>query len=169
MNLTTIKQLFIPDNLRNMVSIQRDMLLDVQISDEQLGQIAGLLRYQPEEWLYLHVGHPLRKRAEAGIKTIIPYLPTDAVILVHASARWCLVAFDDVVYPAIFRSTPQDTALYKIVMGKAVHWLTGLRDDVAKILANSQFLDGDEAPELAFPATVNDPVARLTGAGLKGF
>lgn len=161
MNLT---RLFggLPAHVQALVSRQLDVFADVSASDDEVARIAGFLRHHPEQWMYLHEGHALRKKAEEGIKTLIPYLPEHAVILVHSHEKWCVVAFDDQIYPALFKSTVSATYLHKVIIGQPVRWLTGMRDDVAGILAEAKFVDGETVPQLADSGPL-----KQSGAGFK--
>jgi hypothetical protein len=165
MNLVKVLYDRLPTNLQAFVKVQYRMRQDIEVPDQVMTRIAGLLHHNPEAWLYLHKRHPLRARAEAGIREVIDYLPEHSVILAHPHEKWCVVAFDDIVYPAIFKSDIRATYLHKIVAGKASRWLVGMRKDIAHILAHSEFIDGDTSPKLA--NFKDDPVARLSGAGFK--
>lgn len=140
---------------------------DVEVTDALMERIAGLLRHNPEEWLYVYKDHPLRAKAEVGIKDTIAELDEHAVILVHPHERWCLVAFDGIVYPALFKSSVMDTHLYKIIGGKGSRWLLTMLKDLTHILETQSYTDGDTSAPLAQLDLKNDPVARLTGAGFK--
>jgi hypothetical protein len=148
------------------------MRADVEASDELMQRIAGLLRHNPKEWLYLYNDHPLRARAEAGLKDYIAD-PSTAIILVHPHEKWCIVAQDDLVYPVIFKSSVMDTHLFKIVGGKGSRWLLTMLNDMINILETQNYTDGDTAHELSQLSQLsqldikNDPVARLTGAGFR--
>jgi hypothetical protein len=140
---------------------------DISADDEMVARVAGLLRHNPEEWQYLYQDHPVRRRAEEGIRDLIPYLPDDAIILVHLHEKWCLVAFDEYVYPAILKSTLQGSHLYRIIAGKSARWLPVLRDDVKAVVEQAKYVDGVTSSSLASISQGSDAVSRLTGAGLR--
>lgn len=149
------------------IRAQYRMRVDIEVPDVLMERIAGLLRHNPEEWLYIYKDHPLRAKTELGIKDTIAELDEHAVILLHPHERWCLVAFDGIVYPALFKSNVMDTHLYKTIGGKGARWLLTMLKDITHILDTQSYTDGDTSAPLTRLDMKNDPVARLTGAGFK--
>lgn len=157
----------LPVDIRKQAAVLQQMHSDIEAPDSLMERLAGLLRHQPTEWLYLYKDHPLRTRTEKGLKDTIPTLDEHAVILVHPHEKWCLVAQDDVIYPAVFKSSVMDTHLHKIISGIGTRWLLTMRKDIALILETQSYTDGETTPQLTHFDINNDPVARLTGAGFR--
>jgi len=157
----------VPVEMKKQVAALYTLQSDTQTSDELMSRIAGLLVHNPKEWLYLHKGHPLRAKAELGLKDTISTLDEHAAILVHPHERWCLVAQGEILYPAIFKSNVMDTHLFKVVGGVGARWVFTIREAIVKILETQSYTDGETDTSLANLNPMNDQVAKLSGAGFK--
>lgn len=129
--------------------VQKTLQFQVQIthslaiSDENLSVIAGHLRHNPNNWVYIQSGTRYYLEILKQIKEVLSQTELNhPIILEHPEAHWVLVIVDDTLLPVILVRGFEFMGVYKTVTGKACRWLETMKDDALKIVANQYITPG---------------------------